>query len=132
MRVVWDDRKGLIVDVQDCVVRSISDLDLATTRVGIVRCCIRYYTVVMVTMTLKLPPALSTALEAEATQRATSKSSVVRAYIEEGLRKGRARRTRPSCLDLVGDLAGSFEGPADLSTNTDYLDEAIDNVARCD
>jgi hypothetical protein len=86
----------------------------------------------MVTMTLKLPPALSTELEAEATRRATSKSSVVRTCIEEGLRKRRGRRARPSCLDLVGDLAGTFEGPADLSTNPDYLDDALDHVAQRD
>jgi len=84
----------------------------------------------MITMTVKLPPALSMELDAEATRRATSKSSVVRMCIEEGLRKRRARPARPSCLDLVGDLAGTFEGPADLSTNPDYLDEALDHVAR--
>jgi hypothetical protein len=86
----------------------------------------------MVTMTLKLSAALSNELEAEAARRTTSKSSVVRAFIEEGLRKRRARRARPSCLDLVGDLAGTFEGPADLSTNADYLDEALNHVARRD
>jgi hypothetical protein len=39
-------------------------------------------------------------------------------------------KVRPSCLDLVGDLAGTFEGPADLSTNPDYLDDALDHVQR--
>jgi len=79
----------------------------------------------MITMSLKLPAALSSALEAEAARRGTSKSSVVRVCLEEGLRKRRARRARPSGLDLVGDLAGTFQGPADLSTNPDYLDEAL-------
>ena len=86
----------------------------------------------MVTMSLKLPLALSKELEAEAARRATSKSSVVRACLEHGLRKSRTQRARPSCLDLVGDLAGAFEGPADLSTNPDYLDEALNHVARHD
>lgn len=84
----------------------------------------------MVTMTLKLPVALSSALEAEAARQGTSKSSVVRGCLEAGLRKRRARRSRPSCLDLVGDLAGAFDGPSDLSTNPHYLGEALDAEAR--
>ena len=86
----------------------------------------------MVTMTLKLPPALSSELEAEAARRGTTKSSVVRVCLEEGLRKRRARRARPSCLDLVIDLAGVFKGPADLSTNPDYLDDALEPTRRRD
>jgi hypothetical protein len=86
----------------------------------------------MVTITLKLPVALSSELEAEAERQGTSKSSVVRGCLEEGLRKRRARRSRPSCLDLVGDLAGAFKGPSDLSTNPDYLAEVIEAEARRD
>jgi hypothetical protein len=39
--------------------------------------------------------------------------------------KGRKARKKVSCLDLMGDLVGHFEGPPDLSTNKRYLREAI-------
>ena len=97
---------------------------------GIARCYRRYYTGTMVTMSLKLPQRLSSELEAEAARRGLTKSSVVRGCLEEGLRKRRAQRARLSCLDLVGDLVGTFEGPPDLSTNPDYLDEALERGAR--
>jgi hypothetical protein len=81
-------------------------------------------------MTVKLPLALSSELEAEAARRRTTKSSVVRMCLEEGLRRRHARRRRPSCFGLVADLAGAFSGPADLSTNPDHLDEAPERGAR--
>lgn len=84
----------------------------------------------MTTLSLKLPRPLARDLEAEAASQGVSKSQVVRACLEEGLRRRRPRRARPSCLDLVEDLAGSFEGPADLSTNPRYLAEAITADAR--
>lgn len=79
----------------------------------------------MRTISLKLPPALLRELEAEATTQGVSKSQVVRQFLQKGLRTRRSARKRPSCLDLVADLAGAFNGPADLSTNTSYLDEAL-------
>lgn len=84
----------------------------------------------MVTMSVKLPAALSSELEAEAARRRTSKSSIVRMCLEEGLRKQRARRRPPSCLGLVADLAGAFSGPADLSTNPEYLHQALERGSR--
>lgn len=84
----------------------------------------------MSAISLKLPRPLLRDLEAEAKSQGISKSQVVRACLEHGLRKRRAHRARPSCLALVDDLAGSFEGPADLSTNPRYLDEALAVDAR--
>jgi hypothetical protein len=82
------------------------------------------------TISLKVPRPLLRDLEAEAASQGVSKSQVVRACLEAGLRKRRPRRNRPSCLDLVEDLAGTFEGPADLSTNPRYLDDALAADAR--
>ena len=81
--------------------------------------------ILMPTISLKLPPALLRELEAEATTQGVSKSQVVRQFLQKGLRTRRLTKKRPSCLDLVADLAGAFNGPADLSTNTSYLDEAL-------
>lgn len=80
---------------------------------------------IMPTISLKLPPALLRELEAEATTQGVSKSQVVRQFLQKGLRTRRSMKKRPSCLDLVADLAGAFNGPADLSTNPSYLDEAL-------
>jgi len=81
--------------------------------------------ILMPTISLKLPPALLRELEAEATAQGVSKSQIVRQFLHKGLRPRRSMKKRPSCLDLVADLAGAFNGPADLSTNTSYLDEAL-------
>jgi hypothetical protein len=35
------------------------------------------------------------------------------------------RRGELTCADLAGDLAGSIDGPPDLSTNQRYLEHAI-------
>jgi hypothetical protein len=70
------------------------------------------------TVSLKLPRALNLKLERAAKQRCQSKSDVVRAALEEFL-----RRDRPvSALELAGDLVGCGEGPGDLSTNRKYLE----------
>jgi hypothetical protein len=79
----------------------------------------------MPTISLKLPSALLRELETEATTQGVSKSQVVRQFLQKGLRTRRSMKKRPSCLDLVADLAGAFNGPADLSTNASYLDEAL-------
>jgi hypothetical protein len=96
---------------------------LAFRRIAI--CNRGYYNAGMLTLSLKLPRPLLRELEAEAASQGVSKSEVVRVCLEEGLRRRRPRQARPSCLDLVDDLAGSFAGPTDLSTNPRYLDEAL-------
>lgn len=84
----------------------------------------------MATISLKLRPTLLHELESEAATQGVSKSEVVRQCLEEGLRKRRSRKKRPSCLDLIADLVGTVNGPADLSSNPRYLDEAIRADAR--
>ena len=75
----------------------------------------------MKTLSLKLPEILESQLDIFARQNRTSRSQIIRrallAYFS------RAEMTRPgSFLDLVRDLAGSIEGPPDLSTNKAYLE----------
>ena len=78
----------------------------------------------MTTMTLKIPETLRRDVEEEARRRGVSKSVVVRECVENTLRR-KLRRKPASCLDLVGDLAGSQPGPADASVNQRHLEEAV-------
>ena len=79
----------------------------------------------MMTISLKLPEALLREIEQESATRGVPKSAVIRDSLERTLRKGRKAKKKVSCLDLMGDLVGHFEGPPDLSTNKKYLNEAI-------
>jgi len=92
---------------------------------GIAKCDIPYYfAAVMATISLKVPDPLLQDLEAEARRRGLSKSALIRDTLRAALaRKGMKKPL--SCLDLMGDLVGSFRGPRDLSTNRRYLSDAI-------
>jgi Arc/MetJ-type ribon-helix-helix transcriptional regulator len=79
----------------------------------------------MTTISLKLPESLLREIEREAATRGVSKSAVIRDSLDRTLRKGRKAKQERSCLDLMGDLVGHFDGPPDLSTNKKYLTEAI-------
>lgn len=79
----------------------------------------------MTTISLKLPGTLLREIEQEAATRGVPKSAIIRDCIEGMLHKGRRRKTPPSCLQLMGDLVGSFRGPRDLSTNRRYLQDAV-------
>jgi predicted DNA-binding protein len=72
----------------------------------------------MKTISLKLPPSLSVRLERAARERGKSKSEVIRAALEQHLKGERPM----SALELAGDLVGCCEGPADLSTNPQYME----------
>lgn len=76
----------------------------------------------MKTLTLKIPELLEAQLTTFAQKRGINKSSLVR----EALLKYFSY-THPennvSFLNLAEDLAGSIEGPSDLSHNPDYLRE---------
>jgi hypothetical protein len=76
----------------------------------------------MVTVTVKLPPALAAQLSAEARQKRVSKSSLIRAALERTYANGKSRR-RPTVYELTKHLAGSVKGlPRDLSTNKKYME----------
>lgn len=79
----------------------------------------------MTTVSLKKPEALLRELEQEAATQGVTKSAVIRDSLESTLRQNRRGKRRVSCLDLVRDLAGHFEGPPDLSTKKDYLKKAL-------
>ena len=69
----------------------------------------------MKTITLKLPEMLEVRLNTIARKNGMSRSEIVRRALTEylshdGIKPG-------SFLDLSRDLAGSIEGPSDLSTN---------------
>jgi len=77
----------------------------------------------MATVSLKLPDPLHHELEREAAARGISKSAVIRDSLERTLRNKDGKTV--SCLDLMRDLVGIFDGPPDASTNKNYLEEAI-------
>jgi len=81
------------------------------------------------TISLKLPDPLLREVETEARRRGLSKSELIRNSLEATLRRKRAEKP-VTCLDLMGDLVGSFRGPRDLSTNRRYLTQAIAANAR--
>ena len=76
----------------------------------------------MKTMSLKLSDSLKHRVASEARKRGVSKSQVVRDALKSYLQNGGAVEG-PSCLDLIRDLAGAFEGPPDLSTNPKYIED---------
>jgi metal-responsive CopG/Arc/MetJ family transcriptional regulator len=78
----------------------------------------------MKTISLKLPVGLHAKLERAAKQGNQSKSTVVRAALEQFLSsepRSSSKRT-VSALELAGDLVGCVAGPGDLSTNPKYLE----------
>ena len=74
----------------------------------------------MKTLSLKLPDELDARISAIAKQRRSNKSEVVRSALDAYL----AKETTPqkgSALDLLGDLVGSLEGPAELSHHAEHM-----------
>jgi hypothetical protein len=86
----------------------------------------RYYHAFMPTVTVKLPEALSRELAHEAKRRGLPKSTVIRESLERTLSESREHGEGPSCLDLVADLVGAFDGMRDASTNRKYLSGALE------
>ena len=72
------------------------------------------------TITVKLPETLAARLRLTVRRRGRTQSAVVRealeAYLDQSSSAGAG-----SGLDLVRDLAGSAEGPPDLSTSRRHL-----------
>ena len=68
----------------------------------------------MRTVTIKLPDGLALRLEQTVARRGATQSEVIREALEAHL----AAPSAGSCLELVGDLAGSVRGGApDLSSS---------------
>ncbi len=76
----------------------------------------------MKTLSIKVPEALYGDLTALAEHKRVSKSSLVRDALAELFRRQSAPG-RDSALALLQDLAGSVQGPEDLSFNKAHLDD---------
>jgi Arc/MetJ-type ribon-helix-helix transcriptional regulator len=70
----------------------------------------------MKTITVKLPRPLGERLGRAVVRRRSTRSALVREAIEAYLASEGGSRAG-SCFDLASDLAGSADGPADLSSN---------------
>ncbi len=81
----------------------------------------------MKTLSLKLPETLYGDLTALAEHQGVSKSALVREALAELFRQQRAP-ARGSALALLEDLAGSFDGPEDLSFNKTHLEDLGQSV----
>jgi predicted transcriptional regulator len=74
----------------------------------------------MKTLTVKIPEDMDLKLAAVAKKIGESKSNLIRSAIEHIITSSSAI-TANSCLDLAKDLAGSVEGPTDLSHNKNHF-----------
>ncbi len=72
----------------------------------------------MKTISVKLPESLARWLERESAKRRRSRSDIVR----EALENRRQGSGKPTIADVLADLAGTIDGPRDLSTNPRHLD----------
>lgn len=75
----------------------------------------------MKTLSLKLPEILEVQLNTYAKNNGLNKSEIIRRALSAYLTNDE-KNTTGSFYDLAKDLAGSIEGPPDLSTNKKYLD----------
>ena len=73
----------------------------------------------MKTISLKLPEPLANWLAKRAKELGRAQSDLVRQALEEQ-REGKGA---VSCHELMKDLAGSFSGPSDLSTNPKHMQD---------
>lgn len=76
----------------------------------------------MKTLSLKIPETLYGNLTALAEHKGVSKSELVRDALAELFRRHPAPG-RGSALALLEDLAGSIDGPQDLSFNKTHLED---------
>jgi hypothetical protein len=82
------------------------------------------------TFSLKLPVALLREIKHEAVARNVAKAAIVRDCIEQTLRRRTRSKKQTTCLELMGDLVGSFNGPRDLSTTRPYLTKISRRLPR--
>lgn len=75
----------------------------------------------MDTLTLKIPKELKTKLNRLAKEKGVTQSEIVRKALQD-LIADDAFRLDGAFLDFAEDLAGSVEGPAQLSTDKKFLE----------
>ena len=73
-------------------------------------------------LTVKIPDGIASDIETVARKKGLSKSEVVRRAIQEDLSRD-IQGTNGNFLKLAEDLAGSIDGPEDLSINQDYMNQ---------
>lgn len=76
----------------------------------------------MKTISLKVPEQLDAKLSRLAKQRGETRSSLVRAALQEYL-NGDEAESRGSFLEAARKWIGCVEGPGDLSTNPRYMED---------
>jgi len=84
----------------------------------------------MTTISIKMPEAMLREIAEEAKTRRVGKSEFIRDCLKRALHRGKKTKKTASCLDLMGQSVGSFQGPRDLSTNRRYLVEAVAHANR--
>ena len=75
----------------------------------------------MKTLSIKLPEALLEKLDSAARRRGETRSVILREAIETIVEEEHQIR-EGSCFELAKDLAGSENGPEDLSFNKRHMD----------
>ena len=75
----------------------------------------------MDTLTLKVPDIIKEKLKLISEKKGVSRSEIVRSALLEYFSHDDLDK-KGSFLDFSKDLAGSVEGPSDLSTNKEYLE----------
>jgi hypothetical protein len=84
----------------------------------------RYYEASMTTLTVKIPEALERSISMAARRERVTKSELVRRAMTKYISQTHVDPGFQSALDLAGGLIGSVRGgPADLATNTKYMDD---------
>ncbi|MBS3762637.1 MAG: ribbon-helix-helix protein, CopG family [Planctomycetes bacterium] len=73
-------------------------------------------------ITFKADESLLKKLESVAKQRDTTRSAVIRSAVKEYVGRELRAAESPSAYELVEDIAGSVEGPEDLSTARRHLE----------
>ena len=75
----------------------------------------------MKTFSVELPEALPEKLDSTAARKGESRSALIREAIDIIIKENNKSQSG-SCLDLARDLAGSLDGPEDLSFNKDRME----------
>lgn len=76
----------------------------------------------MKTTSLKIPEALEEKIERAVRRHRLTKSEIIRQALESFLREEPPAHPPNSALELLAELAGSLDGPPDLSTNEEHLE----------
>ncbi len=75
----------------------------------------------MDTLTLKVPEIIKKKLNSFAKKKGLSRSEIIRSALLEYFSRDELDK-KGTFLELSKDLAGSVDGPPDLSVNKNYLD----------